>query len=127
MRGFFKDEFFALIKHYVDRTQLDGFSQNDINSASAGIKVLKQHARAAVIIGVNNQISAASVQEPVSRLDGGHIIPDHSVRYFTEKRVCTFAIYAALDIQNTIINANITYQGINVTADYTDCRIYAGC
>lgn len=33
---FFKDEFFALIKHYVDRTQLDGFSQNDINSASAG-------------------------------------------------------------------------------------------
>ena len=33
---FFKDEFLALIKHYVERTKLDEFTQSDLNSSSAG-------------------------------------------------------------------------------------------
>lgn len=33
---FFKDEFVSLIKHYLERTKVDDFTQSDINSASAG-------------------------------------------------------------------------------------------
>lgn len=33
---FFKDEFVSLIMHYVNRSKIDGFTQNDLNSSSAG-------------------------------------------------------------------------------------------
>lgn len=33
---FFKDEFIALIKHYVERTKVDDFTQSGLNSSSAG-------------------------------------------------------------------------------------------